>query len=85
MTESTWKDPLLAKWWEGCSEETRALYAPVPSASATDLLLGFAETKQTFGLPDCAYHDARRLRSLIDAELARVRELEGELAEVRRC
>jgi hypothetical protein len=70
VTEPTWKDPLLAEWWEGCSEETRET-------------LKYSDRTMT---PMNAYYSAAlQLRSddvdklfhLIDAELARGRGARG--------
>jgi lipopolysaccharide biosynthesis regulator YciM len=82
MTEPTWKDPLLAEWWEGCSEETKANgylgrnLTVDPSRLTAASLLAF-----WFPCLFAEQADADRLRALIDAELARGREAVEVLRE----
>jgi hypothetical protein len=75
-----WKDPLLARWWAGCSEETRLALADAPEAWSPILVL-ISLQSSIDALPrwereqeDKMGSDLDRLRDLIDAELREGRE-----------
>jgi hypothetical protein len=77
-----WKDPLLARWWAGCSEYTRSrlpkvakhpTYAASP-ANVLGWLCGLLD-------PDMRA-DTLRLRSLIDAELREGRAAKEKALEL---
>jgi hypothetical protein len=74
-----WKDPLLAKWWAGCSEETRRDIAAVANweMPAAQVLAWLSAHIGRFPT------DFIRLRDLIDAELREGREAKGLLVEVQ--
>lgn len=74
MTEPTWKDELLQRWWSMCSEEERRLLTAWATDACSDYTpaLALADLCISVALNNSkAIAEAgRTLRSLIDAELA---------------
>jgi hypothetical protein len=80
MTEPTWKDELCEIWWRDCCEDTRnAMVHTHRDRNALFVLESLTGSINCLPrwereLEDVLGADADRLRSLIDAELARGRE-----------
>jgi hypothetical protein len=80
MTEPTWKDPLQT-WRSQCHPTTiDRILCRVPDDAGPVAILKMLDTSYHAGPGTYAALDADRLRSLIDAELARGREAQKTLA-----
>jgi hypothetical protein len=78
MTDPTWKDPLLAKWWEGCSEQTRDDLGGEDIPGLTDhspsSVLRKMSNMADYDIDPVFHRETNRLSEFIDAELSRGRE-----------